>query len=97
MAAEADAAEFGTDLDPDFADAPGPTGLVGVDAGVADELAVGLGDDGGSIAAVDIAEPFRDAGGLGDIGAQEEQIVLRQGAGEGEDFVLVARCPSGAA
>ena len=76
---------------PDLADVTHPVGLETVEAGVADDLAVGLGEQGDAIVARLGGDQVVDDGGIGDVAAQEEQVFLGQRASEDEKVVSVGR------
>ena len=90
-AAEAGAAQVGGDQYANLADAAGPAGIVGMEAGVADQLAIHFGDDGHRGAAFDVGHPFIERGGFGDVSAQKEQVVVRERAGEAEQMGFIGR------
>ena len=92
-AAESRAAVTRRSDDADFADPPGPSRLIKVDAGVGRELTVNLGEQRDRISVLDVIDPLLDDVTVGDVGAQEEQVVGREVPGEIDYLVEVARVP----
>ena len=86
---EAGSPRGGSDLDSDLADPLGPSRIVEMDAGVACDLAVDLGQQSDSAAFLDMFGPLLDNRRIGDVGAEKEQIVRRQAAGELQNQVGV--------
>ena len=88
-AAEAGAAVARRRDDADFADPPGPSRLLEVDAGVGGQFAVDFGEQRDRMSAPDVIDPALDDGAVGDVGAEEEQVVDGKVAGEVDYFVEV--------
>src|SRR5271163_181033 len=68
--------------DADFADPPGPSRLIEVDAGVGGEIALDLGEQRDGVSVLDVIDPTLDDGAVGDVGAEKEQVIGGQVAGE---------------
>ena len=88
-AAESCAAEARRCDDADFADAPGPSRLIQVDAGVGGEFAVDFGQQRDGVAVLDVINPTLHDAAVGDVGAEEEEVVGREAAGEIDDAVEI--------
>src|SRR5271168_3840851 len=73
-AAESRTAETRRGDDADFADAPGPSRLIEVDAGVGGEFAVNLGEERDGVSGLDVIDPTLNDAAVGDVGAEEEQV-----------------------
>src|SRR5271166_217287 len=87
--AESRAAEARRCVDSNFADASSPSRLVEMDAGVGGEVAVDLGQQRDGVPILDVVDPSLDDVAVGDVGAQEQQVVGRQVPGEFDNFVEV--------
>ena len=58
-----------------------------MDAGIGGEFAVDFGEQGDGVAVLDVIDPSLDDCTIGDVGAQEEQVVDGQVPGEIDNFV----------
>ncbi|MEO1083141.1 MAG: hypothetical protein AAFY88_02760 [Acidobacteriota bacterium] len=91
VAAEAAASEVGGDEQQNFTEVARPQAFAVVQAAVAGDAAVDLGDQRRRMALFDFPQPRVDDVTAGDVGAKEVKVVLRQCAREMEDGAPIRR------
>ena len=89
-ASEAEAAGVGREQEADFAEVAGPVGGVVVEVAFAEQLVAVEAEHGVGFGGFDFGDPFVDGVFLGDVAAEEDEVVGGEAAGEGEEQVLVA-------
>jgi len=84
-AANPDAPKLRARVDAQFADLAGPSRRLPMYAGVTNEFAFHLSENGGRMSRLQVVHPLRHHGGIGDISTKVEEIVLAKSFSEFQD------------
>ena len=86
------AAKVGADVDPQLSQASGPAGGLPVQLAIAHQPFAFVGGNRSRLTALDPSDPLIHVIGLGEVDAEEQQVFLRQAAGEFENPVSIGGC-----